>query len=330
MRIASNILYIVLFTILSLFVVCYSQGTTPFIQQVFVGKCYEKNPSGVNCTLLWDSFSQAAEINNYNNNNNNYIPFFNNANFSTPNNGILFWSGNMAFALSISNVGGQFTTVEGTSTGYVLNGMSWCGTTDNTFDYSGNCLYESNATTKYYGMSEVWKQSSHEFAEGASGDITVLLEPIPYLPGGPSLAFRNNSIFALVELPSLNTTKVTGITILLLPNNTAAPYEICGNGSLTNLSNIIHQKFGYYPRCIDNPKKIYEILCPDGNTSTPECLTALMAYNNYKDAPMPRNEKNYLIWALFMTVTTCAAIVIATYMSLRVYKLEHSSYNTIS
>lgn len=67
-----------------------------------MGKCYEKNPSGnVNCTELWDTFSEAAQINNNEVNDNDYSSFFEVADFSTPKNGILFWSGNQVLIIII-------------------------------------------------------------------------------------------------------------------------------------------------------------------------------------------------------------------------------------
>lgn len=55
----------------------------------------------MNCTQLWETFSVAAQTNNFQVTDANYNSFFEIANFSTPKDGILFWSGNQVFIFLI-------------------------------------------------------------------------------------------------------------------------------------------------------------------------------------------------------------------------------------
>lgn len=306
---------VVSLALLYLFTLSFAQPTTPYIQEVFVGKCYQRNPTGVNCTDLWVAFSAAASMNNWALNDTYYDPFFSVANFSTPVNQILFWSGNQAFAMAIANNGQAFTTIESTSTGYVLNGLSWCGTPANQFDYTNNCLYPRNAT--YYGTQGVWARASQFFARSATGAITILLQPnrLNY-NSGPYMAYRNTSVFYLVELPNINIAQVTSVTILLLANKTLAPGEVCGNGSLATLQTDIQAKFQFAATCIDDPKQIYNILCPNGSVATAECMSATLAYS---EAPpvSTATQDAYFVWAIVMTIALAAVSVLTLYFFFR-------------
>jgi len=276
--------------------------TTPHLQEVFLGKCYDHNPVGTNCSLLWTLFSSAADMDNTVVTNASYAPFFQVANFSTGPNRALFWSGNMAFALAVASNDPRFVTVEETSTGYVMNSLIWCGVhgaNPPAFDYVGPCPYPSNAT--YFGMQGFWSTTSALFAQGASGNISVLLEPQPlYRNGGLYQAYRNTSIFSQIEIPNMNTSKVQSIAILLLKNPTNAPGEVCGQGSLLVLQNEIYQKFGFNSTCLDEPGDIYDLFCPPG-TSSAQCLAATLVYTRALAADSGSND-NDRPWAISTTV----------------------------
>lgn len=70
--------------------------------------------------------------------------FFEQTNFMSPRDNALFWSGNKDFANRLSQDGSKFTTLEETSTGFVLNGLNWCGSryvegVPPSFDYVNSC-----------------------------------------------------------------------------------------------------------------------------------------------------------------------------------------------
>jgi len=300
------------------FAVSFAQSTTPHINEVFIGKCYEKNPTGVVCSDLWQEFSAAAVIGNNVVNDTDYAPFFKVSDFSTPKDNILFWSGNQAFAIALANDGTRFTTVEETSTGYILNGLSWCGVPGAVpprFDYTNPCLYPSNST--YYGTQGVWAQSSKRFAQGAQGNITILLQPAQLqYKEGPYMAYRNTSVFSQVELPNINASRVTSATVLLITNLTLAPEEHCGSGSLITLQKELKERLGFEANCIDDPKEIYLILCPQDDTETAQCLAATLAYSETEPS-LRTKEHIYFVWALAASITVAALLVLVVYYAIR-------------
>lgn len=168
----------------------------------------------------------------------------------------------------------------------------------------------------------MWNQCSHFFATNASGAITVLLQPQNlYYDHGPVIAFRNTSIFSMIELPSMNTSSITSITILLLANKTLAPDEICGHGSLVDLRNAIYTKFHFEPSCVDDPEKIIGILCQDGQEHTPECMAAYMtAHNTPPDDGISRRE--LLVWAIIGTSASGVMLLAVIVLAYNVIKMR--------
>jgi len=300
---------------------CISVGvlaqTTPFLQQVFLGKCYGYNPVGTNCTLLWEYFSSAAEMDNTVVTIADYAPFLELANFSTAPSRALFWSGNMAFAIAVASNDPRFVTVEETPTGYVMNGLIWCGVPSANppeFNYAGPCPYPTTST--YFGMQSVWGQISAYFAQAASGDINVLLQPqLLYRNSGLYQAYRNTSIFSQIEVPNMNVSKITSINILVLVNLTTAPNEVCGQGSLLVLQNQIYDKFGFNSTCEDDPEAIYNLFCPPGITSA-ECIAATLVYNGPAIAAGNNQDQSWaisttvLLGVFFLATLILAAVVV--------------------
>jgi len=285
-----------------------------------LGKCYDHNPSDTDCQALWNAFSSAAAVDNRVVNDTYWAPFFQIANFSTAPSTILFWSGNMAFALAVSSNDIRFVTVEETSTGYVTNGLSWCGlpgTNPPQFDYVDPCVYSSNST--YYGLQSYWTQASALFAQGASGNISILLQPQPVVSGNTSvyMAYRPTSIFYTIELPHMIPSQIESITVLLLRNETVAPGEACGTGSLVTLQSDIYKKFGFNYTCIDDPVLIYNIFCPNGTTSG-QCLAATLVYAEslQKQLNNSKNDNNdgYLGWAVAVTVLAVIFFVVTLFL----------------
>jgi len=297
--------------------------TTPHFPEVFVGKCYDKNPNGVDCGALFGNFSNAAMTDNSIVTDAMYDPFFSLANFSTPESSILFWSGNMAFALAISSNDPRFVTVEETSTGYILNSLSWCGTPNHTFDYTNPCYYPTNST--YHGSQSVWTRASEMFAHGAHGSVYILLQPAS-IGGSPPVyqAFRNTSIFGQTELPNMNTSIVTDITILLLRNKTSAPNEVCGSGSLLVLEKRIQDQFNFTAKCIDDPTSIYALLCPPHTQVSAQCLAATLVYTYETQNNAAQRDR---AWAIAATVI--AGVLLLVVLILLVRMRTKKGYDTI-
>jgi len=281
--------------------------TTPHLQEVFLGKCYDHNPTGTDCAQLWNSFSSAAAMDNRFEADADWAPFFQIANFSTSPSSILFWSGSMDFALAISTNDIRYVTVEETSTGYVTNGLTWCGVPGAgppAFDYVNPCPYPTNSS--YYGLQSFWTQASTLFAQGASGNISVLLQPRP--EGSVYRAYRLSSIFGQTELPSMIPGQIQAFTVLLLKNQTAAPTEVCGSGSLLDLQNTVYEKLRINMTCVDDPALVYGTFCPKG-TASRQCLAATLVYNQQLQQQLQDNE-DYRAWAIAITVISGVLVVI--------------------
>jgi hypothetical protein len=315
-----------LLCILSFASITYCQTpTTPYFPEVFLGKCFDKNPTGVDCYSLLGNFSNAAMTDN-----SQvallpglYEPFFDMANFSTPNSSILFWSGNMAFALAISSNDPRFVTVEETSTGYILNSLSWCGTPNHTYDYGTPCYYLTNDT--YYGSQGVWTRASTMFAQGAHGSVYVLLQPAS-IGGNPPVyqAYRNTSIFGQTELPNINPNNVTDITVLLLKNSTLAPNERCGSGTLLTLVSVIQQRFNFTPTCIDEPQAIYALLCPRNTQVSAQCLAATLVYTYSTSSP-----QSDFAWAVAATAVAGFLFLVVVVLLARMRGSSTKGYDSI-
>jgi len=260
-------------------------------------------------------------------------PFFDVANFTSPPSNALFWSGNKNFANRLAADGTRFTTLEETSTGFILNGLSWCGSeyingTAPSFDYKNSCQYVQNDT--YFGSQGVWNQNSHYFASNVTGNITILLQPqMVFYDHGPVLAYRNTSIFYLIELPSMVPKAITKVTILLLANKTLAPEEFCVSGSLKLLRDDLVAKFGFEPECIDDPDKIIFILCDGGNESTPECMAAYMASHENPPSDKGGSNRGYLVWGILTTCISAVLLVAVVVLAANVVKMKQNQYSPI-
>jgi hypothetical protein len=282
--------------------------TTPNIQLIFLGKCYERAGPTYNCTALWNAFAAAATIPNNIVNTSNYVPFFQLASFTSPPSNALFWSGNQPLSDALGGGNSRYTTLEQTNTGFILNGLSWCGlpgAIPPAFDYSDQCVFASNFS--YYGTQGVWTQCSALFATQAAGLVTVLLQPAPLNFGtaGSYMAYRNTSVFYNIELPSMNKTQITGVTVFLIKNTTLAPQEVCGSGSLVQLSHDVQAQLGIVPTCIDDPQVIRGIFC--ANNSKSETCVALNSLS--PTGSSSSSNTSTLIWAAVLTAVAGVAII---------------------
>jgi len=305
-----------------------AQPTTPYFPQVFAGKCLQKysdKNGGDTCNKLWGTFSSAAMMDMSMVTDKEFQPFYDSADFSTLPDNALFWSGSKDFANRLATDGTYFTTLEETNTGYILNGMSWCGSqfvpnVPPSFDYEDSCDFVQNAT--YYGAQGVWKKCSQYFAAGVSGNITILLQPQPYVyGGGPYLAYRNTSIFAQIELPNINPAKVTAIRLLVITDTTNAPQEKCGSGSVNQLYADIVKKFNKVPECVDNPADVLAVLCLHQDDNSPECVVASSCTDNNSSDSTDIN-RGLLMWAVMGSGTAAFLALIVVVLTVNVLHLR--------
>ncbi|XP_033110330.1 ADP-ribosyl cyclase/cyclic ADP-ribose hydrolase-like [Anneissia japonica] len=174
----------------------------------------------------------------------------------------LFWSG----PFKIAHEYALFTerkSLEDSLIGYMMNGVTFCGSTESPGFNFDMCPICSNSTSSIF-----WNKASMSFARTAKGKVEVVLSASNF--GRPS--FRNGSVFREIEVPNLQTGAVSQLTAILvrdIGDNTTTS-EHCGTGSLLELKNIIEARnITFY--CEENPDRIRAIQCAE-QPEADECL----------------------------------------------------------
>ncbi|XP_072027784.1 ADP-ribosyl cyclase/cyclic ADP-ribose hydrolase 2-like isoform X2 [Amphiura filiformis] len=221
------------------------KGTTRNISEIFQGRCHEliqclqtdpecniTRPTVVNCTAIWNEFLMAFQYKPpCNVPADAYDQFIRMALPITQADRTLFWSGLRDAALNVARVSRYYKVIEESLPGYIANNLTWCGNPDSVdgMNYEecpswGSCVNMSSAVQRF------WPSASKEFARQATGKVYVALDAHRDTP------FKNDSVFATIELPNLNPEKVTMVEILLVPDITSPDVgEKCGEGSMKEL-----------------------------------------------------------------------------------------------
>lgn len=288
-------------------------GTTCGLKEIMIGRCYNhqfvkrnlylsSRNDVKNCTELYQLFESAVRYKSHcNMNMSTYEAYFNRA-----LDGVhvidraIFWSGTYAVAHEYSNGGYNYITLEDTLAAGMADGLTWCGKENDTegFNYV-NC---SNycADNKWADLS-FWGLASQKFAQLVAGEIYVILNG-SRTDGRP--AYRNDSYFALFELPNFKrngTYAVTKINILLLHAPDHSVVERCGEKSLIDLENFIRNNgFGY--ECIDDPDELLMVMCGD-QWNARECQAARKALRKEWDWKLFRKSHgNYQSYSIFLLI----------------------------
>ncbi|CAH1249051.1 BST1 [Branchiostoma lanceolatum] len=247
-------------------------GTTPHLQEIFLGRCWgfqqlwQVSPE-VNCTDLWDkffgafSYREPCDVMA-----SSYDPFFQASTFETPVNKTMFWSGTNVLAHAYSDEGHRYRTLEDTLPGHILNGLQWCG--------SPRAPGFNDTVCPQCENRPFWPEASKFFAQRARGDVFVMLNGTRRdASGNPEDAFRTTSIFARVELPSLNKNAISTIHVWVIHDlDSDPPYsESCGKGSLSQLEQILSYD-GFHVICQDDPPSLRHQQCVDAPYS-PLCTS---------------------------------------------------------
>jgi len=310
----STISFVLLLVVSSYCVYVFGQtATTPYIENVFKGKCLYKasvtksaivstfNSVKDYCDELWARFNDTARLPAFQQNNITWAYFFELADFTTQLNSAMLWSGSKTFSEKISD---DYTTLEDTLTGYILDELWWCpasaqNATD--FDTTTPCAFSGNVPVGYYGLAPVWREASRRFAAGITGDVTVLLQSRINSadPNAVPLTFRNESIFATIELYALVPENITSVVALYMPGDRSyLPIESCTNGTLLQLKSAVLNRFSGYPTkyfCFDDNKLILRICTNstneyiDGLENGVDTFNELTNYANNFDFPTSQN-----------------------------------------
>ncbi|XP_056290656.1 ADP-ribosyl cyclase/cyclic ADP-ribose hydrolase 1-like [Pseudoliparis swirei] len=110
------------------------------------------------------------------------------------------------------------------------------------------------AEVKHHLVYSLWRQASQNFAEMAHGNITVLLN------GSIANAFNMKSMFASVELDSLDPGRVDHVNIKLVTNLDGPFIESCDQGSVVDLIQILRSR-GFHWTCTDNDETLMILQC---------------------------------------------------------------------
>ncbi|XP_078267112.1 ADP-ribosyl cyclase/cyclic ADP-ribose hydrolase 2-like [Rhinoraja longicauda] len=244
-------------------------GSTKNLKEIMIGRCFDYlenvNPSAgmKNCAEIWEEFLKVfngkdpCSIKEQ-----DYKKYLSFAEHAIPVNQSIFWSQTKAITFMFSHVTDTFMPLEDTLTGYLVDGLNWCGSRNIKGPNFESCPKwndcENNAARSF------WRAASKIYASKAQGVVTVMLN-------GSSTAdtFRDNSIFAEIEVGNLDRKKVTLVRLWIIDNLMGPDNESCGRGSVAELEMILKEKTIQYV-CEDNYRPVQILQCVN-NADTPTC-----------------------------------------------------------
>ncbi|XP_022101991.1 ADP-ribosyl cyclase/cyclic ADP-ribose hydrolase 2-like [Acanthaster planci] len=245
------------------------KGSTLNLKEIVVGRCWDyqrvigmepgrpHNP--VDCAKAWAVFTDAfAHKDPCETPPDAFSQFAHMMTVSLPKDGTMFWSGTKDVALTISSLShGSNFSLENTLLGYTVNGLTWCG--KETVNGDGinydNCPSFDDPNCRSSVSSVFWTEASKTFAMQATGSVDVFLNG-----SDPRGAFRENSFFATVELPNLNTALVNRVNIIVIHNLYGPVIDTCGTGTILTLQSRIEDR-GMDWSCDDDPEETKIIQC---------------------------------------------------------------------
>jgi hypothetical protein len=150
--------------------------------------------------------------------------------------------------------------LENVLSGYLLDSLQFCSDKDQPYFVESHC-----PLLCVYRNNPFWNAISTQFAQKASGVVTVILNGTR-----TQGALVNYSTFFNYELPALRSTVVSVVRVILLHLPGQLRHETCKSPkTLKALEKILEEKqIGY--ECQDNPPEIMPLMClkaPD----TEEC-----------------------------------------------------------
>eukprot|EP00062_Callorhinchus_milii_P004936 gi/632943875/ref/XP_007887195.1/ PREDICTED: ADP-ribosyl cyclase 2-like isoform X1 [Callorhinchus milii] len=227
------------------------RGTTANLEEIVIGRCNDyiglKNPAAgkKNCTLLWQTLKSVfASKDPCKITQDDYKPFLTMAEHDIPSGKSIFWSQTGELTRQYADIVKNVMPLESTLTGYMMNGLNWCGQRSSSeLNYEvcpawNEC--EENAAKSF------WRSASVVYAKKASGEVKVVLNG-----SSQTRAFRTESIFGSIELGNLDTNRISSIQLWIMDNLSGSDKESCGVGSIAQLEIALKHK-GFKFSCIDN------------------------------------------------------------------------------
>lgn len=237
---------------------------TESLKHVIIGRCVQYqtlvNPAPFctkmkNCTHLWELFlSGFAYRSPCNTSNESSQPFIDAAYHDTPRDKLIFWSGVYDFVTRYSNGGRKRTSISDTLTGYMVDGLTFCGSTTSVDGNEANLTACIRCPQSAY--SAFWSPASISYALYTKGSIEIMLNA----SRSPSL--RSDSYFTTKELPNLNPPNVTGARVILVHYLGQQPKENCSSPSVKNLTRLLTSK-NIPSECVEQPSDVRMLQCAD-------------------------------------------------------------------
>ncbi|XP_074085857.1 ADP-ribosyl cyclase/cyclic ADP-ribose hydrolase 2 isoform X2 [Macrotis lagotis] len=155
------------------------EGTNPYIESIFLGRCHEyisivnSELSEKNCSAIWEAFKSVLHKDPCTVQPSDYDLFINLSRHSIPRDKSLFWEHNYLLVTAYADNTRRLMPVTDMLYGRVGDLFSWCPEKNGTdFDYQScptaeEC--ENNAVDAF------WKRVSSQYAHDSSGVIHVML-----------------------------------------------------------------------------------------------------------------------------------------------------------
>ncbi|ELT94819.1 hypothetical protein CAPTEDRAFT_213010 [Capitella teleta] len=209
---------------------------------------HTRHKISVNCELIWETFRESfaykppCDVSP-----DDYADLPALVNHTLKKDNIVLWEGTRMYELvtQYADYGRRYTSMADILSGYLVDGLVWCGTATDPGYENGTCPeYES---CKGHAEKAYWQQLSRTFAETIEGDVIILLN------GSAPQAFFNDSVLGEYEIPNLKQNKINNIVIYTVHEIGMPIRERCGEGSVKVAEDLIRE-FGHAVRCEDNPE----------------------------------------------------------------------------
>ncbi|XP_060681360.1 uncharacterized protein LOC132815982 [Hemiscyllium ocellatum] len=227
------------------------KGSTENLKEIMIGRCFNYlgtvnvDAGKKDCPNLWEAFLSAfsgkdpCKITTE-----DYKPFLDLAGHDIPINQSIFWSQTKGLILQYTGVTHKVMPLESTLVGYMVDGLNWCGKLSSPEPNFEACPGWKECENN--SISSFWKAASEAYAMRAHGEVTVMLNG-----SARGDTFRNNSIFAEIELGKLDNARVTFVHLWIMDNIDGPDKESCDVGSVAVLERILKEKNISYS-CKDN------------------------------------------------------------------------------
>jgi len=252
------------------------QGTSPHLKDIFIGRCWDfidnkgkylQNPGKLDCQKLWKAFLKSFAFKDpCDVTLDDYTHFFNMYEEKPLKDKVLFWSGTRELTHSYSRLYERFITLEDTLAGFLLNGLTWCGSKKEPGIDFKSCPYECSKQKPF------WGQAAARLAKRARGVVHIMLNGTRqhFVDKQIFPSFMDDSYLAENQLPSLPVRDVTEFRILVGHSLHHKSLERCDSLTVLELQNRAKAR-GLKATCFDNPYFIRHLLCLD-NPADPLCL----------------------------------------------------------